>query len=481
MPPSLINRRDFVGQSFRACALAGLTSIESLALALVPEESPPAALRLAYFRCDVTPPLGHPLCGGWIEPARAVDDPLQALGVVLLGSGKPIVLCAVDWCGLRNDAHLAWRIALADAVHTVVKNVAVHCVHQHNAPFADLGAQALVEAVNGPPTLDRKFFDDVVRRTAAAARASMERAAPLTHVGIGQAKVEQVASNRRILGADGKVKYIRYSATRDPAIRAEPEGLIDPWLKTLSFWNGAKPLAALHYYATHPMSYYGDGRISSDFCGLARQKRQEEDPDVLQVYFTGCAGNVTAGKYNDGAHANRPVLRDRMYAAMAAAWKSTQRHAVAGWQWRVEPVILRPRSEKSFGDEESLRMLDNPKLGKAQRINAAFQMAWRQRLDRPIELTCLDLGSVVVLHLPGEPFIEYQLKAQQLQQSGHFPFKAVRRDAIVCTTGYGDGGPGYLPTSRAYFEGGYEPTVALAGPASEGIIHGALARLLAVK
>ena len=131
---------------------------------------------------------------------------------------------------------------------------------------------------------------------------------------------------------------------------------------------------------------------------------------------------------------------------------------------------LPPRIEKSFGDEESRKVLANQKLGKAQRINAAFQMAWRQRLDRPVELTCLDLGTVLILHLPGEPFIEYQLKAQQL-----------RGDAIVCTAGYGDGGPGYIPTSHAYFEGGYEPTVALAGPASEGVIHAAMAKLLAGK
>ena len=108
-------------------------------------------------------------------------------------------------------------------------------------------------------------------------RHALARTVTFTHAGIGQAKVEQVASNRRLLGADGKVKYTRYSATKSKAVRDRPEGLIDPWLKTLSFWDGDRPLAALHYYATHPMSYYGDGRVSSDFCGLARQKRQDDD------------------------------------------------------------------------------------------------------------------------------------------------------------------------------------------------------------
>src|SRR5262249_33886971 len=154
----------------------------------------------------------------------------------------------------------------ADASHTVAENVAIHCVHPHNAPFADTEAEKLIEAVPGaPPSLDLKFFDRVVNQSAEAVRECLKNTQRFTHVGIGQEKVEQVASNRRILGPDGKVKHTRTSATKDPLVRAEPEGLIDPFLKTLSFWDGGKPLVALHYYATHPMSYYGDGRVSSDF------------------------------------------------------------------------------------------------------------------------------------------------------------------------------------------------------------------------
>src|SRR5262249_4061 len=156
--------------------------------------------------------------------------------------------------------------------------------------------------------------------------------------------------------------------TRDKKIRDAPEGLIDPWLKTLSFWDGTKPLAALHYYATHPMSYYGDGRVTSDFCGLARQKQQDATK-VFQVYFTGCAGNLAAGKSNDGPHKNRPVLRDRIHAAMKAAWKATKRHAVKGWEWRIEPVKLPARTEKSFGAQESRKVLDDPKQLPARRGN----------------------------------------------------------------------------------------------------------------
>jgi hypothetical protein len=424
-----------------------------------------AEQHLAKFSCEVSPPVGHPLCGGWIEPVRAVDDPLRAMGVVLLGSSSPVVLCAVDWCGIRNEAHTAWREALAKAAHTTADRVAVHCVHPHNAPFADTEAQKLIEAAKGPISLDLKYHARCVEKTAAAVKASLARTVKWTHVGVGQAKVDKVASNRRVV-EEGKVKYTRTSATKDPKARAEPEGLVDPYLKTLSFWDGDKALAALNYYATHPMSYYGDGRVTSDFCGLARDKRAQEDGKVFQVYFTGCAGNVTAGKYNDGSKENRAVLRDRILTAMRAAWKDMKRHAVDSWAWRVEKMKFSARKEKSFSQEESKKALEDTNATKAKRNNGAYQLAWLKRIDRPVELTCLDFGDVLVLHLPGEPFIEYQLAAQ----------KALK-DKFVCVAGYGDGGMGYVPTDKAFLEGGYEPTVALAAPCEKTFLA-AITKLL---
>jgi hypothetical protein len=316
-------------------------------------------------------------------------------------------------------------------------------------------------------SLDLKFHARVVEQVAAAAQNALKQTSEWTHIGIGQARVNQVASNRRIVGEDGRVRATRTSATRDPKIRAEPEGTIDPFLKTLSFWNGRQALVAMHYYATHPMSYYGDGRVSADFCGLARQRRQDDDRKIFQVYFTGCAGNVTAGKYNDGDPKNRPVLRDRIFDAMAAAWKATERHAVKEFAYRVEAVSLLPRTEKSFSDEESRRVLNDPKQTRARRHNAAYQIAWLQRIKRPIDLSCVDFGPAQILHLPGEPFVEYQLRAQQ-----------ERKNSFVCVAGYGDDGCGYIPTAAAYLEGGYEPTVALAGPRSEAILNQAITNLL---
>jgi hypothetical protein len=424
-------------------------------------------LHIATFACDVTPPDGHPLCGGWITPVRGVDDPLKAVGVVLLGAGKPVVLCAVDWTGVRNEAFRTWRKALADAAHTTPEHVSLHAVHPHNTPFADVEAQKMIAAARAPVSLDLKFYDGCVRRSAEALKASLMRAVPFTHVGTGAAEVKEVASNRRVLGPDGKVKFTRTSATKNKDARDAPEGLIDPKLRTLSFWDGAAPRAGLHFYACHPMSYYGDGRVSADFCGLARQKFQDETK-VFQVYFNGCGGNVTAGKYNDGSKENRATLRDRVYAGMKRSWGDQQKWLVKEFDWRFEPVKLPPRKEASFGAEQSRKALDDEKATAAKRNNAAYQLAWLKRQDKPIEVNCLDFGGKVLnLFLPGEAFVEYQLAAQKM-----------RPGAAVNVAAYGDDGPGYIPTAKAYLEGGYEPTVALAGPGSEEILLKAMRKLL---
>lgn len=428
------------------------------------------ALHLAPFRVNATPPMGHSLCGGWIKPVVGVDDPLSLRGVVLLGADKPIVLAALDWTGVMDESHRLWIEALADAAHTTPDRVALHCVHQHNAPFIDREGNALLKRAGADPLLyDEGFVDDLVRRSAAAVREALMLAKPVTHVRVGQAEVKEVASNRRVIGPDGKLKYSRTSATKDPDARAAPEGTIDPVLKSVGFFQDDRPLARLYYYTTHPMSYYGDGRVSSDFVGLARNRRDVEEPDTLHVYFTGSAGNVTAGKYNDGARENRAVLANRVHQGMRAADDEAQGRAVplGKVHWATRPFVFAPREDLDL--ERLKAIVANPKETVVNRNRNAMTCGWLIRVasKRPITLSKLDLGAATLLHLPAETFVEYQLRAQK-----------VRPDQILATAAYGDGGPWYIPLHRSFAEGGYEPSVAFSSRESEPSYQKAIDDLL---
>jgi hypothetical protein len=401
-------------------------------------------LRLATFFAEVTVPLKHPLMGGGIAPAAKVEDPLFAHGLVLLGAGKPVALVAVDWCEIRNDAHDRWRQAVADAVRTDPQRVLVTCLHQHDAPVADLEAERLLQKHKAAGSIcDLEFHEQAVKRVAKAAAACLDKARRVTHLGTGQAKVGEVASNRRYPGPDGKPRFDRTSATRDLKAREQPEGTIDPWLKTLSFWDGDKPVAALSCYATHPMSYYGKGGVSADFVGLARKRRQADDPAVFQVYASGCSGNVTAGKYNDGSPDNRPALAERIYKGMAAAWKATERQPLKGVGFRSVPLRLEPRGGDEFSVEGLTKRLTTDTKPFGQCL-AALGLSWRKRADagHKIDVPVLDFGAAQLLLLPGESYVEFQLAAQKQ-----------RPESFVVALGYGECAPGYVPTERALEEG----------------------------
>ena len=429
-------------------------------------------LRIATFQVDATPPLGSPLCNGAVAPAAEIVGSLTARGIVLLTAEEPIVLCAVDWVGISNGGQDAWRQALAQAAGTTMSRVAVHTLHQHDAPGCDFAADALLaDRGLGGALFHVQFAKRTIQRTADALRQAIEQPTPVTHLATARAKVEKVASNRRILGPDGKVQYVRYSSSRIEEAIAAPEGTIDPYVRLVSFYNGEQPIVVSSYYATHPQSYYGQGGVNPDFVGMARAAREAAVPGVIHIHFNGAGGNVAAGKYNDGSPANRPILAGRLEAAMAAAWALNAKVPItaADVSWKTEPVAL-PLRERLLYDAQLRQTLDDKDAKLRDRLRAARDVSFaaRVRSGHKIQLSCLRLGSVRVLHMPGELFVEYQLAAQDM-----------RPDDMVCMAAYGDYGPGYIGTQIAYGQGGYETgIVSRVAPEVEGVLMDAMRKLL---
>jgi hypothetical protein len=167
----------------------------------------------------------------------------------------------------------------------------------------------------------------------------------------------------------------------------------------------------------------------------------------------------------------RVILTDRMADGMRRAWADTKKTPIApaDCQWRVEPVQL-PLAP--YLDAAKLRAtLDDSAAPEADRLTAASKLAYvsRRQAQQPIELSCLKLGSVYLVHMPGELFIEYQLAAQEM-----------RPGDTVCMAAYGDGGTGYIGTEVAYSQGGYEtqPSSSNTAPTVEKVLTDGLKALL---
>lgn len=413
----------------------------------IPGDPQAPGLRLATFDIDATPPVGSKLT--YDPEINKWDLGLRARGVVLLGAGQPIVLCSVDWIGIANEGQDAFRQALADAAGTIPERVAIHTVHQHDAPTCDFSVEKVLKKAGiNPLCFEGSFARQLIQSLKTAVKQSLGHTQPITQIGVGEAKVYKVASNRRLLGSNGLLRVERYSTCKDSAMRAEPEGLIDPMVSLVSFWNADQPVAVLSYYATHPQSYYRTGVANPDFPGVARFMRQLAVPQALHIHFNGAGGNITAGKYNNGALENRGILAERLADGMKRAWESTRREPITAGavSWAVEPLSL-PLAKNLPDMKTVMKTKDMVSLA-----NNMSKLVWLERCKagKKLDVRCLRLGSARILFLPGEPFIEYQLAA-----------KAARPDLFVATAAYGDYAPGYICTAIAYKQGGYE-----SGPAS---------------
>ncbi|MDG1893329.1 MAG: hypothetical protein P8J37_00315 [Fuerstiella sp.] len=432
------------------------------------------SLKVATFQVDVTPPLGSPLCNGNVKPVMEVTTPLTARGIVLMGVDAPIVLCAFDWVGIGNESYDEFRAALGEAVGTTADRVALQTLHQHDAPGSDFATERLLSEHGLARQYSNPDFDaEVMERIATAAKQSLNKSRPVTHIGLGTGEVNKVASARRILGPDGRVILQRQSSGgRKQAAREAPEGTIDPLVRTVAFWNNDKAVAALTYYATHPQSYYGQGSVNWDFVGIARDLREKALPGVPHLHFDGAGGNVAAGKYNDGTIEKRPLLAQRLAAGMKLAWDTQQKTPVTANDigWSVVSVSLPVR--ESLVESQLMETLTDESANVKSRLRAARDLTFVSRMNNghQIPISCLKLGNARVLHMPGELFVEYQLAAQQM-----------RPDDFVAMAAYGDYGPGYIGTKIAYGQGGYETgPVSRVAPDVERVLMGAMRQLLGV-
>ena len=451
------------------CFFRRFASLAGVVAAAAGAAEPFEGLRLATFDIDATPPVGShmaydPVTNKW-------DLGLRARGVVLLGAGEPIVLCAIDWIGIANEGHDAFRGALARAAGTRTNRVAVHALHQHDAPDCDFSAERILkDASMDARQYEGAFQRQVLTNLETAVGGALPRAQPISHLGLGEAVVERVASSRRVMGDDGKVRAVRYTACTDAVLRAAPEGTIDPFVSLLSFWNDETPIAVLSYYATHPQSYYRTGMPNPDFPGVARFLRQLAVPSALHVHFTGAGGNIGAGKYNDGSPTNRQELAERLADGMRRAWENTKREPLArdSVSWVVESVALPPSKHLSLEElEQQLRERD----ARLTMQGNASRLAWLRRCHagHKIDVTCLKLGRARILHMPGELFVEYQLAAKEEQQN-----------LFVAMAAYGDYAPWYIGTAIAYEQGGYEtqPRSSNVSPDVERVLMPIITRLL---
>ncbi len=168
-------------------------------------------------------------------------------------------------------------------------------------------------------------------------------------------------------------------------------------------------------------------------------------------------------EYNNGSKTTRPILTQRVYDGLVASEANLTSSLVPALVWKTADILPSLRSE-------TLEPLIATKTETVlNRNRVAYELAWMHRAEKkiPFVLSSLHLGGVNLLHLPGEPFIEYKLKAQQLRPSD-----------FDCMAAYGDSGARYYPTKEEYPHDGCEVSAALSGPEADDLLTEGIRQIL---
>lgn len=402
------------------------------------------------FKLDATPPVGDLLCGGLADASVGVEQPLSLRGVIIDNGEERVALASVEFCYLVGRSYNRLVKAIARGGGVAADRVSLHATHAHDAPLMDEQTHALMPA-GELPVHDEAWFADWLHSTEAGVQRACSRPAmEVTDIGYGQSTVNRFASTRRVIDATGRCET-RFSICPHPHIRDAPEGKIDPALDAVVLFDHAgTPLVSIFFYACHPQVSNGRHLISGDTAGFALDLFDRSYPGVTPIYFTGCAGDVTAGKYTTTHRIrNRLLLGSRLFDAMDDAIRNTEPAPDLSLRWHTQQTTLslRPVPRGEGGLREALAIPASDLAGRIEQYVCAYQLY--RRIDRlntyPFIANRLDLGIGSLLMLPAEMLVHYQLYAKQLFQP-----------RPLAVAAYADSFLMYIPTDTCFDQGGFE-------------------------
>ncbi|MBI4219470.1 MAG: hypothetical protein HY682_04940, partial [Chloroflexi bacterium] len=353
------------------------------------------------------------------------------------------------------DRGVALLVREACAMRTGIPadRIVVAANHVHLAPPAAPG-WIFVKAAPDP------LYVDLLRSRVADAVQAAHRNMRPAKLASGAAPTTGITFNRRYLRPDGGVKMV-FAQDRDPLMPAA--GPVDPDLSYLMFEepDGA-PIALVTTFSAHNHVTGGSpvpGRprpqyFHRDFGGrFGDMVRRQMGHPVPTAYFAGPCGDTA---WQDPA-VPPPV------DGSAAAWRIGEHLADAFFshakgqprkeigRLRFANAVLeipdRPLSESRFCDD-ACRGAD-PEAEALDSVRwPAEEKAIRARGNTvcPVEINAISIGDDIALSTsPAELFVEFGL---EIKRRSPFP-----RTLVVELA---NGHCGYVPTERAFEQGGYE-------------------------
>lgn len=401
-------------------------------------------LQAGFARLDVTPPLGSFVAGHFRDRfAKEVLDPIALNAVAISNGTETVVLIAADFLQMRMNFADEIRSIIAERVEIPAQNIMISCLHQHSS----IELRERRHSILG----DRAYMDILYRKFADVAQLAVQ---DLKDAELGTAILpteEQLSFVRRYVMKDGTI------ATNPGGRRGEivrPCDEADNNVRLCRFKRKDGNDIALVNFSTHADTIHKE-LFSADWPGFVRRYVEQDLEGVSCIVTVGAQGDTNhvefmAEKIRDGYghtdHMGRVIAN-----SVLKMWDCTEERTVEKITSDIDIVYNRTRTEGEERYDACKKLMDdyraNPSdiditiLGEATRIvNLRNQTIYQK-----IPVTVINVGDVGFVGFGGEPFTQYARAVQDACPN--------RFIIVSCCT---NGGEGYLPTAKAFAEGGYE-------------------------
>jgi neutral ceramidase len=396
-------------------------------------------------RAEISPDIPTPLAGyppitvqpggpqdhqgyqGRTGSSLGIADPIHARALAVTEDGATALLITLDVCIVPGDFSKKVRARIAHSFQVPYDSVLVAASHNHSGP----DFSGYWEPVD--PSVEARLADAVV---GVAGEALLARVP--ARMGYGAGRLPGVTVNRR----DPQ----RPVDTTVPVLRVEGS-------------NGAC-LAVLFGFACHPVTAGAHNRlISAEYPGAAaRVVESQLDGAPVALFLNGGAGNINPRAFPYAERGNvvqwaRSAASDEVGRRVRSLNEARRLGTALGGE------VLRVAACTPTTAHTSVRSV---RLDVAAEIKPHDQLEafirhmphspavvdrWRQNRSLITEVMAVRIGPLVLLAMPGEPFVETAL---QLQRDTAADSPAVR------LVGYANDYPGYLTPPDQMVENRYE-------------------------
>lgn len=411
-------------------------------------------MRAGFCSIDITPEIGTPIAGNYRADnlTHGVFHEIYSRSVCLDDGESLCSLSSVDLCAISGWQVDAIREKVVQATSLSKECITIAAIHNHSGPTTGV----LTPGGEKQDVIER-LINQIAESIIGAYR-NLEAAS----LRLGRAEEGELPNNRRVWCADGKL-HMNWEK-HEPSFWVEEAGPVDPELLTLSIHDASGAVRGIVLnYTLHPAVLAGDNNLTSaDYVGFLVRRLSKEFPSSPEVlFFNGAEGNVNhinpwdvnqIRGFDEAKRIGDRLAEQALCAVQSAVTLDCQK--ILSTQ-KMIPVPRRKVSEEKVAwAEEVLSKWDGQPItlvdGCPDEIyaQAALKLASLQSEAVQAEVQIHRMGSLTIVTLPGEFFVEYGLRIKEVAGKG-----------TTMVFGLANGVIGYLPTLKAFEEGGYEITL----------------------